>query len=157
MENEKVYEIFLSCERKNKPLCLKLSKKLKEKLGLKICMTAENSKTIDKPFYLIKKAISLSKIFICGMTKKYTETKECIDEIILANENGIDGMIILLEPTVPHNFEGLSFTNNWPKVKMFENSNDIDKWMDQNYDLLVKKIMELLNRPLSTNKCCIIV
>ncbi len=83
------------------------------------------------------------------MTKKYTETKECIDEILLANEIGLPGIVCLLEPMVPHNFPGLKFTSEWPQIKMFENPDELQKWTGDNYDELVEKIEELLNRKFS--------
>ena len=145
--NLKIYEIFLSCERKNEPLCVKLCQKLAKQLGLKIWTIAINAKLVDKPLPLVKKAINSSQIFVCGLTVKYTETKECIDEIMMAKEIGLPGIIILLEPTVPHNFPGLVFTSSWPKINMYEDPQELAKWTGPNYDFLVEKIMELLNRP----------
>ena len=115
-------------------------------MGLKIWMRYINAKKVEKIIPLIKSSISLSQIFVCAISVKYTETKECIDEIILANERGLSGVIILLEPTMPHNFPGLSFTKNWPKIKMYEDLEDLSKWTGPNYDLLIEKIMETLNR-----------
>ena len=126
--NQNLYEIFLSCERKNEPLCVKLCYKLTKQLFLKIWTIAINAKTVDKPLPLVKKAINSSQIFVCCMTVKYTESKECIDEIILANEKGLRGIIVLLEPTVPHNFPGLSFTSDWPKIPIYEDPEELAKW-----------------------------
>jgi hypothetical protein len=71
--NQNLYEIFLSCERKNEPLCVKLCNKLTKQLLLKIWTIAINAKTVDKPLPLVKKAINSSQIFVCCMTIKYTE------------------------------------------------------------------------------------
>lgn len=145
-KNSKNHEIFFSCEKKNEGLGLKLCNKLTTQLGLKIWTACINAKSVEKPLPLVKKAINSSQIFLCGMTVKYTETKECIDEITMANEIGLPGVIILMEPTMPHNFPGLSFTSNWPKIKMYEDLDDMAKWTGPNYDILVEKIMEALNR-----------
>jgi hypothetical protein len=71
--HQSLYEIFLSCERKNEPLCVKLCNKLTKQLLLKIWTIAINAKTVDKPLPLVKKAINSSQIFVCCMTIKYTE------------------------------------------------------------------------------------
>jgi hypothetical protein len=147
--NLKNNEIFLSCERSNEALVVKLYKKLNATFGLQIWTIAVNASKVDKTLPLVKKAINSSQIFVCCMTKKYTETKECIDEIRLANEIGLPGIVVLLEPMVPHNFPGLKFTSEWPQIKMYENPDELQKWTGDNYDELVEKIEELLNRKFS--------
>jgi hypothetical protein len=47
---------------------------------------------------------------------------------------------------MPHNFPGLLFTKNWPKIKMYEDLEELSKLTGPNYDILVEKIMETLNR-----------
>ena len=159
------FEIFISCENKNVPLMLRLQKKLKSKYGLKIWSIAANTLKTDKTKTLAEKAIDLSEVFICGMTKKYTETRDCVDEILLANEREMPSICILLEPMLPQNFPGLSFISNWPSIKLYDDlETEHSKLIGPNYELLIDKLEFFLKRKLRSPEqknekkdCCVII
>lgn len=140
------YEIFLSCERKSEPLVLKLYKKLTEVFGLRIWFVAVNAADSDNPQPLIKQALESSQIFIACTTTLYSESKECIYEITTANELGLPGLLVLLDPALPFHLPGLKFMMQWPKVKMYENTDELRKWIGTNFEELIDHIEALLNR-----------
>jgi hypothetical protein len=165
-KNMASFEIYLSCENKNVSFMTRLQKKLQSKYGLKIWSIGYNTLKTDKTKILAEKAIYQSEVFICGMTKKYTETKDCIDEILLANDRQMPGICLLLEPTVPQNFPGLTFINNWPKIKLYDDlETENSKLIGPNYELLIDKLELFLKRKLRApdknkiqkNDCCVII
>ena len=147
------YDIFLSFEAKNLSIMSRLEKKLKSQFNLKIFSVTMNSQSVENTKLLIEKAINSSRVFICGMTKKYTETKECIEEILIANRKEMPSVAILLEPMIPQNFPGLAFISNWTCIKFYDDPKiESGILSGPNYDLLIDKLEFLLQRDLKSTQ-----
>lgn len=146
------YEIYLSCERKSEPAVLKLYNKLSNLYDLMIwfaAVDAANSK--DDENYLKRKAIAVSEIFVCCLTTRYIDNRDCLNECILAHSYKMPGIILLMEPDLLHHFPTLKFAHDWPKINMYETclvAGEFKNWTGMHYNEFLDRIEDALEHPL---------
>lgn len=160
MDNdEKSYQICLSSEIQNKDLVKKLYKKLTKVYKLKVLWLNKPKKghttNIERN---IKNDIKSSQVFLCCVTKRYVENKDCMQHMLTAHEYKLPGIIALLEPILTYNIESLKFTTKWSQFNFYETRSMFYKWEGDTWDDLIEKLAQLLHikklKNRASSKCC---
>ena len=145
MQNQNIYQIFISCEKKYESQVLKFYKILKKNYELSVWFACVDTKKGQNASLAAKTALKSSQVFVCCLSREYTATKENIDDVKLAIELSLPAVVIELETTKPENFEGLRPLLNFATFKVYANKEGQVDWFGDEYDRLIEKLEEILN------------
>ena len=100
---------------------------------------SNNSALNEKTLKIIKS----SKLFVCFLTNKYVKSINCVKELTFAHSIGKRILPIYIENIDTNQIYLLSFYLN-DKVICFDQNNNNSRWLNEYFDLIIKKITDIL-------------
>lgn len=145
----KSFDVFLSYNWDVKPAVTALYHELAGRQGLKVWMD-EFEMGQHRLVEELSMAICQSTVFVCCITKKYTESENCKDEIDYARNIKKPMVVLMFERHGMEELGGVGFTigskvrfNCYKHPEMFQN------WSNETFDGIMAAIRENLNAVVS--------
>lgn len=145
MNNSKKFDVFLSYNWSSKSLASSLFQKLTQDFGLKIWM--DDLELDNRMLYeQLCDGIINSKCFLCCITKKYTESDNCIKEINFACLNKTPLVIAMLEDLNISETKSVGFIIAPLTRFNFYYEKDMSRlWSGNSFDSMVKSIQSIVS------------
>ena len=135
-------DICLSSEDQQRKIVKKLYLKLKNDYKLRV-KWLNKEETIDRR--CLKNDVKNSSLFLCCISKSYVESKESMNEILMAKELGKRGLIVYFDPIIISNIDVLNFTSKWKQFDFHEYRNFSGIWETEPFEDLIETIGKDLN------------
>ena len=110
---------------------------------------SNNSALNEKTLKIIKS----SKLFVCFLTNKYIQSINCVKELTFAHSIGKRILPIYIENIDTNQIHLLSFYLN-DKIICFNQNNNNSRWLNEYFDLIMKKITDNLKVILIFSNLC---
>lgn len=141
----KKYDIFISYNWDVKPAVVNLYNTLTKKFNFKVWMDEfemGQTRLVDE----LSTAISNSEIFLCCITKKYSESENCKDEIDYAKNLKKKFIVLMFERISMFDLGGVGFIIG-PKVRFncYKQPEMFNQWSGSIFDTIVEAIKENLS------------
>jgi hypothetical protein len=142
MNSSKTNDICLSSEDQQRSIVKKLYSKLKNEHKLRV-KWLNKEETIDRRCLI--NDVKNSSLFLCCISKSYVESKESMNEILMAKELNKKGIIVYLDPIIIANIDVLHFTTKWRQFNFHEYKHLSGIWEREETEDLIKAIGTDLN------------
>ena len=140
-----IFDIFFSYEQQIEKKLIRLCDALKKRCDVKIFLN-DKSKDI-KSEIKSDEAILSSKVFICCLTKAYTFSKKCQNEIALAYTKDKPIIVLMFEKLQSQDLCTIVFAlSNISKFNLYDDLKILDVWDGSLFDLIIRSIEVLLKR-----------
>jgi hypothetical protein len=140
---DKTYDIFFSYEQQIEKKITKLYEIMKQKFEINIFF---NLKT-NKDNQINDSSINDSKIVVCCVTKAYTVSKKCQNEIAIAYTNDKPIIVLMFEKLNNQDINTIAFAlSNISKFNLYDDVKIFDTWDGSLFEHITRSIESLLKR-----------
>jgi len=148
MSSSDDYHIFLSYEWTSKDTVKLLYEFLSEKKGFKVWMDNHSLRSGENLSSNLAKGISKSKLFVCCITRAYSMSNMCNNEINFANELRKPIIPLMFERVLIGELEGVGLLiAKLLRVNLFEEDSVLKTWTGDKVDEFVGAVAEALGEP----------
>lgn len=151
MSSDENFDVFISYNWQVKDSVKRLYNKLKNEYKYKVWI--DDAQLDSRPLFdQLAQAISKSKVIVCCITKKYTESVNCIREITFASETKKPLVVLMFERLMVNDMGSVGFiVSPLTRFNCYSDKNIFNDWSGDIFESFLKSVNNYLTDSSSGN------